>query len=244
MKKLTLALLLVASIGAFVLYHYGRSLWFPFYVRLTGGQTVEEGVRRIKEKGIGIGPELIVSLDRLVLLGLKEEKVLEVWGQRDGFAPIKLKEFPFTGYSGSLGPKLREGDGQIPEGIYKIDYLNPNSSFCLSMKLNYPNEFDREKGKEDGREDLGYDIFIHGGSATIGCIPIGDEEIEELFLLVSEVGKENVIVILSPYDMRIKEKQIEIEGIAWESELYDTIRATIENRIPQQDGALNVANAP
>jgi len=61
-----------------------------------------------------------------------------------------IKSYPFTGFSGGLGPKLREGDGQIPEGVYAIEYLNPNSQFHLSVKLDYPNVFDKAKGRADG----------------------------------------------------------------------------------------------
>lgn len=136
-----------------------------------------------------------------------------------------IKSYPFTGFSGGLGPKLREGDGQIPEGVYAIEYLNPNSQFHLSVKLDYPNLFDKAKGRADGRDRLGLDIFIHGGSATIGCIPIGDAGIEEVFLMVSEVGINNVTAIVSPYDMRTNTKRIEIPGIIWEQELYDLIGA-------------------
>ena len=151
--------------------------------------------------------------------------MLEVWGRLKSGELELIKRYPFTGFSGGPGPKLREGDGQIPEGIYAIEYLNPNSQFHLSMKLNYPNAFDKAKGKADGRDRLGFDIFIHGGSATIGCIPIGDAGIEELFLMVSEVGKLNVTAVISPYDMRMKSKRIEIPEIVWEQELHDNIRA-------------------
>ena len=58
-------------------------------------------------------------------------------------------------FSGTLGPKLREGDGQIPEGIYGIGYLNPNSSYYLSLKVTYPNASDRARAKKDGRTNLG-----------------------------------------------------------------------------------------
>ena len=136
-----------------------------------------------------------------------------------------IKSYPFTGFSGGRGPKLREGDGQIPEGVYAIEYLNPNSQFHLSVKLDYPNVFDKAKGRADGRDRLGFDIFIHGGSATIGCIPIGAAGIEEVVLMVSEVGINNVTAIVSPYDMRTNTKRIEIPGIIWEQELYDLIGA-------------------
>ena len=93
------------------------------------------------------------------------------------------------------------------------------------MNLNYLNAFDKAKGKADGRDLLGFDIFIHSGSATIGCIPIGDAGIEEVFLMVSELGINNVTAIVSPYDMRTNTKRIEIPGIIWEQELYDLIGA-------------------
>jgi murein L,D-transpeptidase YafK len=66
--------------------------------------------------------------------------------------------------SGGLGPKLGAGDRQGPERIYAIESLNPNSLFHLSMRLNYPNEFDQMRAKQDGRSDLGGDIMIHGST--------------------------------------------------------------------------------
>lgn len=85
-----------------------------------------------------------------------------------------------TGTSGTLGPKREEGDGQIPEGVYGVEDLNPNSLFHLSLKVSYPNAFDREMAKREGCGNLGGDIMVHGGSATVGCIPIGDDAIEEV----------------------------------------------------------------
>lgn len=204
-----------------VLYVWGRSLWYPYYVKLQGGRTVAEVVDAARERRAEAVLE--TSWDRLVLIGVKEERVLEVWALSEGESPRKIREYSFTGYSGKLGPKLREGDRQIPEGIYRVEYLNPNSSFYLSMKLDYPNEFDRKKGRADGRDRLGYDIFIHGKSATIGCIPIGDEGIEDLFILVAEAGVENVEVILSPYDMREGTRTLAVEEIDWEEELYSQV---------------------
>ena len=85
--------------------------------------------------------------------------------------------------------------------------------------------FRQGQGPGRWRDRLGFDIFIHGGSATIGCIPIGDAGIEEVFLMVSEVGIDNVTAIISPYDMQTKTKRIEIPGIIWEQELYSIIGA-------------------
>jgi len=80
---------------------------------------------------------------KLTILAFKNERLLEVWGYGDNHWRF-IKSFNWTAYSGVLGPKLREGDRQIPEGIYGIEYLNPNSKFHLSMKVSYPNSFDRE----------------------------------------------------------------------------------------------------
>ncbi|MDF3129208.1 hypothetical protein P0Y35_08380 [Kiritimatiellaeota bacterium B1221] len=171
----------------------------------------------------------VETFDHLTLLGLKAERQLEVYGVKQGGPPELLVSFPFTGFSGRLGPKLREGDLQIPEGIYTVEYLNPNSRYHLSFKLNYPNEFDREMGKRDGRENLGFDIFIHGKSGTVGCIPIGDDAIEELFLMVAKIGIENVSVIIAPHDFRKGRPNPEIKEINWETELYHGIRSALSS---------------
>ena len=140
----------------------------------------------------------------------------------------KVKDYAFTGFSGKLGPKLREGDRQIPEGVYNIEYLNPNSSYHLSMKIDYPNAFDKKMGKADGRTKLGYDIFLHGKSVTIGCIPLGDRGIEEIFYLVAKNGRQNTQVVIAPWDFRVRNDDPAIEGIAWEGILYQSIRTALE----------------
>jgi murein L,D-transpeptidase YafK len=210
-----------------VLNHYGRGSWVPLHAKLTGGQTTDSVVSRLTATGDVSIPRDIKHYDALTLIGLKEARRLEVWAHRKGQNPELITSYPFTGYSGKIGPKLREGDLQIPEGVYQIEYLNPNSSFHLSMKINYPNAFDKRMGAADGRTNLGYDIFIHGKSSTVGCIPIGDRAIEELFALVATIGVEKVKVILSPYDMRTGIKNLSIKNIDWEDELYQQIRTAL-----------------
>ena len=126
-----------------------------------------------------------------------------------------------------MGPKLKEGDKQIPEGIYSIAYLNPNSSYHLSLKVDYPNAFDRAKARAEARTDLGGDIFIHGKAVTIGCIPIGDTAIEEVFLMASLAIKNRIKVIISPVDFRLGKAFPEIEHVNWEKELYDNIQTEL-----------------
>ena len=161
--------------------------------------------------------------DELIIVSLKEEKMLEVYAKNEtGY--VLLKSYPFTVFSGKLGPKLKRGDGQIPEGIYKIEYVNPNSSFYLSMKINFPNEFDVLKSRHGQIEELGSDIFIHGKSSSVGCIAIGDDGIEELFILVSHAINNEIKVVISPRDFRINDQMPQVDVIDWELELYDMIK--------------------
>jgi murein L,D-transpeptidase YafK len=124
-----------------------------------------------------------------------------------------LKEYPFCNSSGALGPKRRQGDGQIPEGFYHIDRFNPLSNFHLSLGINYPNQADRIRG---GSGDLGGDIFIHGGCVTIGCVPITDELIKEVYLIAVEAktaGQGRIPVHIFPARMGAKGMR-QLEGAA------------------------------
>ena len=207
-------------------YKYGRAIWYPVYLSLSGKANVEETVEELESSYCQIFD--VNSLDALNVLALKEERILELWGKERGEWRL-LRTYPFTAFSGKLGPKLREGDGQIPEGLYDIEYLNPNSSYHLSMKVSYPNDFDKEMAKNDGRSNLGGDIFIHGKAVTIGCIPIGDEAIEELFYTVSKVGKEKTKVLILPCDFREARRFPEVDGIDWERRLYRKLRFELEH---------------
>jgi murein L,D-transpeptidase YafK len=164
--------------------------------------------------------------EELCLLVLKEEKVVEVYA-KSGSSEFRLvKSYPILAASGHLGPKLREGDRQVPEGIYRVDFLNPNSLYHLSIKLNYPNEFDRLKAQNDNRFSPGSNIMLHGNQVSTGCIAIGDEPIEDLFLLAAKVGIEKIKVIIAPIDFRKqpKEKVLELPGLPkWAGELYKNI---------------------
>lgn len=228
--SLSLALALVAF------QRCGRSVWGPWLQTSKGGRTVTSVLEETTAKGRGFSPDEMAWIDRLTLVALKEERIVEVWGHGGDGRLRRIREFPFHGYSGWLGPKLREGDGQIPEGIYRVEYLNPNSSYHLSIKIDYPNEFDREKGRNDGRDRLGYDIFLHGKSVTIGCIPIGDDAIEELFTIVAQAGIGNVEVIIAPWDFREREDAPVIDAISWEEELYRRIRVAIQPFVDRAEG--------
>lgn len=135
----------------------------------------------------------------LFLRAFKKEQILEVWAKSkstDTF--IKVQTYDFCTSSGTLGPKRQEGDRQIPEGCYWIDRFNPNSLFHLSLGLNYPNDSDRKLGNP---QQPGSNIFIHGGCASIGCIPITNKNIEVLYTLADEaqgLGQRKIPVHIFP----------------------------------------------
>lgn len=207
----------------------------PVLHKLKGKETIETLLPKIQNK---VWDRLEKSLVKagfkldfpkeIILVAFKEERILEVYTKDDTGIKL-LKEYPFTAYSGKLGPKLKDGDRQIPEGIYKVDNLNPNSSYYLSIKLNYPNEFDKSKTKFSRIDEMGKDIFIHGKAATIGCIPIGDEAIEEVFVLTQKAINNEVKVIISPRDFRKNNSFPEIENIDWENELYLIIKEELDS---------------
>jgi hypothetical protein len=162
---------------------------------------------------------------RLALLGFKAEKRLEVWAEKEATWTY-VRHYPVLAASGVVGPKLRQGDHQVPEGIYRLNFLNPNSTFHLSLQINYPNDYDQRKAAEEQRTNLGGDIFIHGKAISIGCLAIGDEAIEELFVLVATIGLEKVTVILAPQeDMENVESDSAVHP--WIPELYANIRQSL-----------------
>ena len=125
------------------------------------------------DRGVPYPPE------KIFIRIFKQEKILELWAFSGAENIFKLvKTYAVCNTSGNLGPKRREGDLQIPEGFYFINRFNPESNFYLSLGINYPNRSDRILGKKD---EPGSDIFIHGGCATVGCIPITDESIKEVY---------------------------------------------------------------
>lgn len=164
---------------------------------------------------------------KVYLLAFKEERRLELWAESSN-GPAFVRAYRILRASGGTGPKLRAGDSQVPEGIYRITSLNPNSKYHLSLKLNYPNDFDRMKARKDGRRDLGSDIFIHGNDPSKGCIGVGDPDIEELFALAARTGPSNTEVIIAPHDLREKPPPRYTKTASpWLPELYGRLREAL-----------------
>jgi len=127
-----------------------------------------------------------IKLDELqvLILATKLEGVLNLYAKnKDDDEFVLIRQYDFCAKSGELGPKRREWDGQIPEGFYFINHFNPQSSYHLSLGINYPNKSDELLSDA---KNLGNNIYIHGDCVTIGCIPLTDYWIEELYVFCME----------------------------------------------------------
>lgn len=175
----------------------------------------------------------------MTFVALKQEKKLELWARDNGDFHF-IRHYDIQAASGVSGPKLRQGDKQVPEGIYRIEGLNPNSQYHLSMKINYPNAFDLLHARQEGRTNPGSDIFIHGRAASIGCLAMGDQAIEELFVLTAQVGADKVKVVIAPRDPRLYPLDVDPTHPEWTRELYTQISREINVLSPGMTSAKSV----
>lgn len=169
----------------------------------------------------------------IVLAVFKEEKRLEVYGAPLGGRAVFLRSIGVTAASGGPGPKLREGDEQVPEGIYRVPLLNPHSRFHVALRVDYPNDFDRRMARREGRTNLGGDIMIHGSDRSTGCVAVGDEAAEDLFVLAADSGPGSVQVVIAPRDFRRTGEARPGPGEpAWVARLYTTLAARLRSLPP------------
>ncbi len=113
----------------------------------------------------------------------KYDEQLEVWVKNTAKEKYKLfKTYKVCMQSGTMGPKRLQGDYQVPEGFYYINEFNPHSNYHLALGLNYPNASDRILS--DSLRP-GNAIYIHGSCVSVGCIPVTDDEIEEIYIIAS-----------------------------------------------------------
>lgn len=170
----------------------------------------------------------------LKMLGLKAEKSLEIYAAGKDKDLTYICTYPILGTSGVLGPKLKEGDKQMPEGFYRIREFEPNSSYHVALRVDYPSEFDKQMGKNDGRTNLGSDIMIHGNNCSVGCLAMGDPVSEEIFVLAHDVGLDNTELIMSPYDFRTPPPAISLPATTkWLPELYKNLESAVRNLPPK-----------
>ena len=151
----------------------------------------------LADKGLQLGNPIFIRV-------FKQEKMVEVWVQETGKQTFDFfKRYPICVFSGTLGPKLREGDLQSPEGFYDVTYdrLHPGSRYHLAFNLGYPNEFDR------ARDRTGDFLMIHGGCESKGCYAMTDEVMEEIYVLAEAAlyaGQANIDVHVFPFIMTRK----------------------------------------
>jgi murein L,D-transpeptidase YafK len=164
--------------------------------------------QRCKDAGLQYPPH------EVFIRAFKQEGELEVWGRgkadRNGVPEFRrIGVFPVTMSSGKPGPKRREGDLQVPEGCYRVVAFNPESSFHLSLGLDYPNASDKILSDP---VKPGYDIYIHGGAVSVGCLPLGDDVIEEVYLLATDVKAKRASTEIPVHIFPAR-----MEGKAWEA---------------------------
>lgn len=174
----------------------------------------------------------------IVLVAYKAEKRLDIYAKNKQDKSYKrIAKYNVCRISGSLGPKSSQGDRQTPEGSYHIDRFNPASNFHLSLGINYPNESDKKRSKA---EKLGGDIFIHGACATIGCLPMTDDKIKEIYLYAvyaKDNGQKKIPVYFFPFEMtesnfaKYKNRYSNTELINFWSELKKTYDSLIKEDI-------------
>ncbi len=156
---------------------------------------------------------------QLFIRAFKQEEKLEVWVKEDSADNYSLlTTYDFCVLSGALGPKRKEGDLQVPEGVYYINHFNAASNFYLSLGINYPNASDKILSD---KLQPGSAIYIHGNCVSIGCIPIRDEKIKELYVLAVEArdnGQDKIPVHIFP--TRLDASALKDLNLAYTSKPY------------------------
>lgn len=151
-------------------------------------------IREMQKKEATLGDPVFIRI-------FKKEKKLEVW-LRQGLSYILFKTYTICHHSGDLGPKIREGDKQSPEGFYTVGakQLNPNSNYHLSFNLGFPNEYDRSHKR------TGSLLMIHGRCSSVGCFAMADFRMDEIYAIVESAiisGQHQVPVHIFPFKMTL-----------------------------------------
>jgi murein L,D-transpeptidase YafK len=171
------------------------------YDRVSGAYT--EKLQTIKERFERKG--LVFPNPQIFWRAFKYNKSLELWAySEDSMHYVLVHTYPICEIVGDLGPKREEGDFQIPEGFYTISNFNPSSKYYLSLKINYPNESDQILGSQDR---LGGEIYIHGKCETIGCLPMTDDLIKEIYIinvLAKNIGVLDIPIHIFPAKLSLK----------------------------------------
>ena len=166
----------------------------------------------------------------IYIRSFKYDSQLEVWVKDQIKDPFKLfKSYKVCALAGTLGPKRLEGDYQVPEGFYYINEFNPRSQFYLSLGLNYPNISD--KILSDSLRPGGA-IYIHGSCVTVGCIPITDQQIDEVYILAAHaknLGQDYIPVHIFPIRFNVARSVKYLENFAKDDPALKKFAARLED---------------
>ncbi len=198
-------------------------------IQTLGGRPRREWRRAFARAGLEYPP------DDVRLVAIKADRRLDVIARRAGGEWTAIRSYPILGPSGDPGPKLREDDGQVPEGIYSIESVQPRGRRHVALRIGYPNLFDQEQAARDGRTRLGGDITIHGGTDAAGGLAMGDPAAEDLFVLAWDTGLRQMAVLIAPVDFRRQVLPPDPDRPAWTSRLYDTLRTALAELPPPTD---------
>lgn len=235
MKRAYLLLSLAVLVVLSVLFRpYIWAAISPVAMKFAKSRTVEERLQQYGDRARGrlkpffAAAHVSYPPQKVILVALKGERLLQVCAADTTGAMRFICSYPIRGLSGHAGPKLREGDRQVPEGVYPVESLNPNSRFHLALRVGYPNAFDREQAQRDGRTNLGGDIMIHGSSVSVGCLAMGDQTAEDMFVLAADVGLPHLTVLIAPVDFRKGENVPDsVQLPAWSGSLYADIKTRL-----------------
>ena len=166
----------------------------------------------------------------LYIRSFKYDSQLEVWVKNERKDQFQLfKTYKVCALAGSLGPKRMEGDYQVPEGFYYINEFNPKSNYYLSLGINYPNVSD--KILSDSLKP-GSEIYIHGSCVTVGCIPIRDEQIEELYILAAyakDQGQDFIPVHVFPVRFNVEKSVKFLDNMTKDDPVLKKFAARMED---------------
>jgi murein L,D-transpeptidase YafK len=162
-----------------------------------GDRVTEARTRRAADlKALADHAGLTLPVDEVYLRVFKHERQVELWATSTRHGAMSLiKTYDICAASGELGPKRKEGDLQVPEGLYEVPEFNPTSSYHLALKVSYPNASDRVRSDPQTPGGL---IYMHGKCASIGCIAIEDEPIEEVYLFALDSKRKPVRLDVFP----------------------------------------------
>jgi murein L,D-transpeptidase YafK len=125
---------------------------------------------------IGVPPD---DFGNILIRVFKVEAVMEIWVQKPDGKYVKYKDFNVYAMSGKLGPKVEQGDMQVPEGYYYVNDFNPNSNYYLSLGIDYPNQADRLLYPAAHKGGL---IYIHGFNVSAGCMAMSNYYVEDIYI--------------------------------------------------------------